>query len=120
MLGPRARDRLRAAAEAVEPGAGRKLDRAPTLVTVTARQGGDAIRNREDLLATGVAAYLVLLAAHDRGLAGYWRTLALLRDPAGRAVVGIREDEELVALLYLGHPRQPPPVPERAPVAVCV
>ena len=40
--------------------------------------GEDPAEAREDLLATGVAAYLVLLGAHARGLAAYWRTVALL------------------------------------------
>ena len=38
---------------------------------------------------TGCAAYIVLLAAHARGLAGYWRTPGVLREPAGRAAVGM-------------------------------
>ena len=39
-----------------------------------ARSSGDPVQDEEDLHATGVAAYIVLLAAHARGLAGYWRT----------------------------------------------
>ena len=70
MLGAGARDRLKAAADAMEPGSGRKLDRAATLVAVAARRDGDPVRAREDLLATAVATYVVLLPAHDRGLAG--------------------------------------------------
>ncbi|MEA2398543.1 MAG: hypothetical protein QOK25_2099, partial [Thermoleophilaceae bacterium] len=64
VLGPQALARLKAAADALDPGAGRKLDRAPTLVAVTAEQTGDAVSDREDLLATAVAAYIVLLGAH--------------------------------------------------------
>ena len=62
------------------------------------------------------AEYIVLLAAHDRGLAGYWRTPAALREPAGRDALKIPRDEELIGLLHLGHPRQQPRVPERAAV----
>jgi nitroreductase len=117
VLGPQALARLKAAADALDPGAGRKLDRAPTLVAVTAEQTGDAVSDREDLLATAVAAYIVLLGAHDLGLAGYWRTPAVLRDPTGRDAVGIADGEEFVGLLYLGRPRQEQPAPERAPPA---
>src|SRR5919197_3617708 len=35
VLGPLALDRLKEAADAVEPGSGRKLDRAPTLIAVS-------------------------------------------------------------------------------------
>ena len=64
----------------------------------------------------GVAMSLMLLAAHGRGLAGYWRTPALLREPGGRAALGIPEDEHVIGLLHLGHPRQAPRAPERAPL----
>jgi nitroreductase len=117
VLGPQALERLKRAADAVDAGSGRKLDRAPTLVSVTVAPTGDAVQDREDLIAGGVAAYIVLLAAHARGLAGYWRTPAVLRDPAGRAALGIGDHEEVVGLLHLGHPRQEQQAPERAPVA---
>jgi nitroreductase len=117
VVGPQALERLRAAADAVEPGSGHKLVRAPTLVAATVGVTGDPLQDREDLLAGAVAAYIVLLGAHERGLAGYWRTPAVLRDARGRATLGIGDDEEVLGLLYLGHPRQEQPAPERAPVA---
>ena len=118
VVGPQALARLKAAAG---PEAAPKLDRAPTLVAVSALQTGeDPVRDEEDLLATAVAAYIVLLAAHDRGLAGYWRTPAVLRTEAGRAALGIGPEERFVALLYLGRPRQQQPPPERAPAAQVV
>ena len=117
VLGPLALERLKEAADAVEPGSGRKLDRAPTLVAVTVAPGDDdPVTAAEDRLAGGVAAYIVLLAAHARGLAGYWRTPAVLRSPGGRAALGIGDGEEVIGLLHLGHPRQEQPAPERAPV----
>jgi nitroreductase len=59
----------------------------------------------------------VLLGAHARGLAGYWRTVALLEDPRGRAILGLPAEETPVGLLYLGSPVQEQRVPERAPLA---
>jgi nitroreductase len=120
VLGPLALERLKEAADAVEAGSGRKLDRAPTLVAVTALTDEDPVTAAEDRLAAGVAAYIVLLAAHARGLAGYWRTPAVLRSPGGRAALGIGEGEEFLGLLHLGHPRQEQPVPARAPVGEVV
>ena len=108
VLGPAARERLKAAAD---PKAAPKLDRAPTLVVVSV-VGDDP----EDRDATAVAAYLVLLAAHGRGLATYWRTPAVLTEPGGRAAVGVPDGERVVGLLHLGRPRQEQRVPERAPV----
>ena len=117
ILGAASLERLKAAADAAKPGSARKLDRAPTLVVVSARQTGDPMQDREDVLATGVAAYIVLLAAHARGLAGYWRTLGILDEPGGRAAVGLEPDEVAVGLIHLGHPLHPPQESERAPLA---
>ncbi|HEX4343952.1 MAG TPA: nitroreductase [Solirubrobacteraceae bacterium] len=115
VLGPRSLERLKTAVD--DPIAAAKLARAPTLVVVSAAlRSGDPILDEEDVLATAGAAYVVLLAAHGRGLAGYWRTPAVLREPAGRAAAGVGEDERVLGLLHLGHPRQEPRAPERAAV----
>jgi nitroreductase len=116
VLGERAKAAFKEAAEAAKPGSGSKLDRAPTLIVASVKQTGDAAQDHEDMLATAVASYIVLLAAHARGLAGYWRTVPVLETPAGRAAVGLPDDELPVGLLHLGDPRQEQRVPERAPV----
>ncbi len=120
VLGQRTRERMMTAAETARPGSAVKLARAPTLVAVTAHMSGDPVQDREDLLASAVAAYLVLLGAHARGLAGYWRTVLLLDEPAGREILGLGSDETPVGLLYLGQPVQEQRVPERAPLAAVV
>jgi nitroreductase len=115
VLGPGALARLK---EAAGPEAAAKLDRAPTLVAVSVTQSGDdPVQDEEDLLAGAVAAYIVLLAAHGRGLAGYWRTPAVLRSDAGRAALGVPPGERVIGLLHLGPPRQEREAPERAPAA---
>jgi nitroreductase len=112
VLGPAALERLKAAVG--DEGAG-KLDRAPTLVAVSAiRTPGDPVAEEEDLLAAGCAAFAVLLGAHNRGLAGYWRTPAVLREAAGRAALDIPDAEHCIGLLHLGPARQEQRVPERA------
>jgi len=116
VLGPRTREALMDLAEAEQPGSAVKLRRAPTLVAVTALTSGEEDRDREDLLATAVAAYIVLLGAHARGLGAYWRTVPLLDDARARALLRIEADETPVGLLYLGEPVQEQRVPERAPV----
>jgi nitroreductase len=112
VVGPEALEALKKAAG---PESAAKLDRAPTLVVVSAATTGDPVQDEEDLLATGVASYIVLVAAHGRGLAGYWRTPGVLRTPEGRAAAGLREDEHFVGLLHLGWCRQEKTPPERAP-----
>ena len=118
VIGPEALERLKEAAGAE---AAVKLDRAPTLVVCSAVQSGeDQLADEEDRHATAVAAYIVLLAAHARGLVGYWRTPGVMRTAEGRAAVGLGDDERFVALLYLGHPVQEKPAPERDPVEAIV
>jgi nitroreductase len=111
VVGPGARKRLKEAAGAE---AAPKLDRAPTLIVASCLLTGDPLQDEEDLHASAVASYIVLLAAHARGLAGYWRTPAVLRSEEGRRAVGLPPEERFVGLLHLGPPRQqrePPPRP---------
>ena len=112
VIGPRALERLK---EAAGPEAASKLDRAPTLVVSSCVLSGDPVQDEEDLHATACATYIVLLAAHDRGIAGYWRTPAVLRTDEGRAAVGLGDEERFVALIHLGPPVQEQRPPERAP-----
>jgi nitroreductase len=112
VVGPRALERLK---EATGPESAAKLDRCPTLVVASCVLSGDPEQDEEDLHATAVACYIVLLAAHSRGLAGYWRTPAVLRDQAGREAVGLPEEERFVGLLHLGRAKQEQRPPERPP-----
>jgi nitroreductase len=112
VIGPAALERLK---QAAGPESAAKLDRAPTLVVASCLLEGDPIQDEEDKLAAGCASYIVLLAAHARGLAGYWRTPEVLRTPEGRDAVGLPENEAFVGLLHLGRPVQEQRPPERAP-----
>jgi nitroreductase len=114
VLGPGALGRLK---QAAGPEAAPKLDRCPTLIVASCALSGDPEQDEEDLHATAVACYIVLLAAHARGLAGYWRTPAVLREEAGREAVGLRAGERFVGLLHIGRPKQEQRVPERPPPA---
>jgi nitroreductase len=113
VLGPGALERLKHAAG---PEGATKLARAPTLVVASAALSGDPVQDEEDLHATACAVYAVLLGAHARGLASYWRTPAVLRTEAGRAAVGLDDDERVVGLIHLGPPREEKRAPERWPV----
>jgi nitroreductase len=115
VLGPEAVARLK---EAAGPAEAPKLDRAPTLVVASVRLTGAQQQDEEDLCAGAAAVYAVLLAAHARGFAGYWRTPAVLRLPAGRAAVDVPEGERVLGLIHLGHPRDvEPPAREREPAS---
>ena len=117
VLGPQALARLK---EVGGPSEALKLERAPTLVVASAALSGDLVQDEEDVCATACAVYIVLLAAHARGLAGYWRTPAVLRTRRGREAVGLGAGERFVALINLGQPRQEMPIREREPAAAFV
>jgi nitroreductase len=128
VLGPSSLERLKTAAaelatadapegadlEKIGEAAAAKLDRAPTLVVCSVVQSGDSVQDEEDRHAAACAAYVVLLAAHARGLAAYWRTPGVLRSESGRAAVGLPDDEHFIGLLHLGRARQEVEVPGRA------
>lgn len=114
VLGPETFARLVAAGG---PNEAEKLGRAPTLIVASAKlTGDDPHQDREDVLATACAVYAVLLAAHARGFASYWRTPKLLETPEGQAAVGMGADERFVALIHLGHATGEPKAKERHPV----
>ena len=112
VLGPESLAELK---EAAGEEAAAKLDRAPTLVVASVIESGDPVQNEEDHAAAAVAAYIVLLAAHARGLAGYWRTPEVLRTAGGCSAAGVPDGERAIGLLHLGHPRQEKEPPERLP-----
>jgi len=118
VLGRESLDALKAAAG---PEAAAKLERAPTLVAASVViDPDDPVVAEEDRDAAACACYIVLLAAHERGLGGYWRTPGVLRTPEGRAACGIPDGEAVLGLLHLGQARGEKPPPERAPLEAVV
>jgi nitroreductase len=113
VVGPAALERLK---EAGGPGESAKLDRAPTLVVVSAALSGDLVQDEEDLCAVAAATMLVLLGATERGLASYWRTPGMLRTARGREAVGVLRGERVLGLIHLGGVEREPAPREREPV----
>jgi nitroreductase len=125
VVGPEAFERLRtvaaeqARAEAPEGAdpekivevALKKLSMAPTIVAVTTVRNPDPKLDVEDFAASSVAAYILLLAATDRGYANFWRSPGVLQSVEGSAVLGIDAGEEPLGLIYLGLPGDVPPNP---------
>jgi len=63
----------------------------------------------------GAAIENILLAAHALGLGACW--MGRTRDAAIEAALGAKEDEELMALIPIGHPAQQPDRVSRHPLA---
>jgi nitroreductase len=113
VLGPETLERLK---EAGGPSEALKLDRAPTLVVVSAVLSGEVVQDEEDVCATASAIMLVLLGATERGLASYWRTPGVLRTARGREAVGVPAGERVLGLIHLGAPAREPAPRERGAV----
>jgi nitroreductase len=111
VIGPNALAGLKDA----DPAGAAKLDRAPTLVACSVVQSDDAEQNEEDVAAGACAVYVIMLAAHARGIASYWRTPAVLRSHAGRAAAEIPEAEHVLGLLHLGYADRDWQPPDREP-----
>jgi nitroreductase len=79
---------------------------APLTIVVTSDAGRDEIETLENYGAVAAAIEHILLAAHARGLAGYWRTGdgVYTRPNAIRELLNVPEDTRLVGFVLLGYP----------------
>ena len=83
--------------------------RAPTIIVVAAQvQYRDSIPVIEQVIAAGIAAYNILLAARGFGLGGMWRTGANAYDSDVRRALGFDARASIVGFLYLGTPDRMP------------
>ncbi|MFJ2545859.1 nitroreductase family protein [Pseudomonas sp. NPDC087612] len=83
--------------------------RAPLLVVVVARlQDHFKVPQSEQRLAAGCAAHGILLAAHAQGIGAVWRTGELSYSKHVAKGLGLADNEEIIAFLYLGTPQNEP------------
>ncbi|MDG2270972.1 MAG: nitroreductase family protein [Halioglobus sp.] len=77
--------------------------RAPLLVVVVVKVAAHPkVPPIEQRLSSACAAQAVLLATEASGFAGIWRTGAAAFDRAVMTGLGLSEDEEVIAFLYIG------------------
>ncbi|WP_027967245.1 nitroreductase family protein [Halomonas halocynthiae] len=90
--------------DVVLDGVRKKPLRAPMIVAVIASVVPDQpkVPKVEQVLSAGCAAHAILLAAHAQGLGAMWRTGDYAFDPVVRKGLGLKENDELVAFIYLG------------------
>lgn len=98
-----------------------KALRAPMIIVVAAQtRECSPVPAVEQVIAAGIAAYNILLAARASGFAGMWRTGASAYDPEVRQALGFDALASIVGFLYVGMPdTMPRPRPE-ADHAACV
>ncbi|MGE4533458.1 nitroreductase family protein [Halomonas sp.] len=78
--------------------------RAPMVIAVIARVTPDVpkVPKMEQVISAGCAAHAILLAAHALGLGAMWRSGKYAFDPVVRKGLGLEEQDEVVAFIYLG------------------
>jgi nitroreductase len=81
-----------------------KMARSPTIVVVgcAVNREQTKVPEIEQVVAVAAAAENLFLAAHDMGYGVMWKTGAAAYDPAVKAVVGLRPDDHIVAIMHLG------------------
>jgi nitroreductase len=105
-----ARLQAEAEGESEEMAAGRisrerkKAFRAPVVIVVICEAGRDEIETLENYAACAAAVQNMQLTAHALGLGAMWRTGAPAYHDHMRKVFGLKEDDTIVAHLYVGYP----------------
>ena len=98
----------------------RKLADPPELLVVSQPRAGDAFRAREDYAAVACAIQNLMLALWAQGVGSKWSTGDLTRHPDTYRALDIDpEREDIVAFVWIGHPRpedEPLPTPPRQPL----
>ena len=89
--------------------------RSPVLIVVgVSCNQDDEMTRREDLQAASAALQNMLIAANALDLAAIWRTGDGAYDDSVKAWFGLRPQDEIAGILYLGYPDETlPPMPER-------
>jgi nitroreductase len=80
-----------------------KAMRAPLVVVVAAHiQKGHKIPEVEQLCSAAAAAENIMLAADAQGYGSMWKTGAAAYDAGVKQALGLADDDEIVAFIYLG------------------
>jgi nitroreductase len=88
--------------------------RAPVLIAVGVDRPADPrVLEIENICAAAAACENLLLAAHSLALGAQWRTGDAARDPEVKKMLGLSEDQLLIAFLYIGYPEAALPPSER-------
>ena len=97
-------------AEATVERVRRKPLRAPLVVVVVATPTKHPKAPEiEQVLSAGAVAHGILLGLWARGFSGMWRTGPMAYSPQVKASLGLRQEDHIVAFLYVGTASAPPP-----------
>jgi nitroreductase len=90
---------------------------APVIVIFTSKPNDDEILNWENQLATAAAIQNFTLAAHDAGIATFWRTGITAYSPSVADYLGLEQGERVIGAVYVGYRDMHDRVSKRTPAA---
>ena len=89
--------------------------RSPVIIAVGVDKPTESkVLEIENICAAAAACQNILLTAYALGLGAHWRTGDAARDPQIKKFLGLSEDQQLIAFLYIGFP-EISPEPYRRP-----
>ena len=89
----------------------------PAVIVVTQKLDPDPVRMKEDYAAVYMAIQNMLLLATSMGLGSKVHTGGIMDEAPMRELVGVGEDERIVAIIHVGEPAEEMPAKARIPVA---
>jgi len=93
-------------------------DKASHVIIATMQRGNlPKIPAFEEMAATACAVENILLGATAINLASYWGTGGMILKPAMRTFLNLRDEDEVIGVLYLGHADEHPNGVRRVPLA---
>lgn len=116
-------EQAKALGETIDPDSVRekqraKAFRAPVVIAVAASPSdAPKVDRREELAAAHAAVQNMLLVAHALGLGAIWRSGEPMYHPRMKQAFHLRDGDEMVALLYVGWPKQTRLPGKRGPAA---
>lgn len=89
----------------------------PGMIVVAIARNESPEVHEEDVAAAMMAVQNIALAAVEQGLGTHIKTGAVMQDPAARAAAGVRDDEQIVAIVNVGEPAELPSAKPRESAA---
>jgi nitroreductase len=97
-----------------------KYLRTPAILVAGSSHHDDPMLHAENRDAVAAGVQNLLLGATARGLASFWSSPPLADAPRAVDVCGFEPATSLIAVIYLGWPRETVPTPDRPPVSLQV
>lgn len=87
---------------------------APLLIGVLSKSAATTMEREENIMAVSCYIQNFMLAAHAAGAGVFWSSLG--GTAKGREVLGVPEEQDVIAVLAVGYPSEVPAAKQRTPI----